>query len=278
MVLIALAAILVFVLFTLTWIVSLMRTDASLADWVWAPGFGVVALVALSSTWVPGPWQLAFFAVFGLWCLRLSVHMVARAVGKGVEDPRYADMRARHGAGFGFKSLIIVFWLQAVLLLLVATPLHAIILAPQGVAHPWFATLGLALAKLGLVLEALADRQLQLFRADPLNKGQVLQSGLWAWSRHPNYFGESLAWAGFGVAAFGLTGSIWALAGPVLLVGLILKVSGVPLMEAHLAARPGFADYAARTSLFIPWPPKARPMSPQTSSARTEVRAGASQG
>jgi steroid 5-alpha reductase family enzyme len=246
-------------LFVAGWIASLIRRDAGLADWLWGPGFVVVAFVHVEVTGLSGNGRAAFLLAVTLWGLRLAAHMVARADGH--EDARYAAMRRRHGDDFALRSLFIVFLLQAVILWVVAIPVHVALRDTAPVWLPALVWAGLALFAAGFVLETVADRQLLTFRRDPARRGTLLTAGLFSVVRHPNYLGEIIAWTGLGLAAFGISGSPLALAGPALLAFLIVKVSGLPLLEAHLSKRSGWADYAARVPALLPWPktPTGRP-------------------
>lgn len=239
--------------FTLLWVVSLRLRDASIADPFWGPAF---LLLAASYAVLSGrlePRGVLTLGLLGVWALRLGIHLLSRNRRHG-EDPRYAAMRARHGAAFPLRSLFVVFWLQAGLLWIVAAPLLASMtsLTPLGILD----AVGAVVALVGLALEAVADTQLARFRADPASAGKVLDTGLWRFSRHPNYFGDALFWWGIGLVALG--GSAWwALVGPAVMTGLLLKVSGVTLLEEGLRrSRPGYEAYVRRTSAFVPWPPR----------------------
>lgn len=241
------------------WVASLRVRDASLADRAWAL---LVAAPAAVYAWQLVPaWKLAdratwMFALLALWAVRLAVHITWRNWGHG-EDRRYAAMRQQHGQAFAFRSLFTVFLLQALLAWVVSWPMLA------GAAHPrgfgiWD-LIGATLALSGIVFESVADLQLARFRAAPANRGQVLQHGVWRWSRHPNYFGEACVWWGLGCMAVagGGAAAAWTLVSPVLMTVLLLKVSGVSLLEQDIAdRRPAYADYVRRTSSFIPRPPK----------------------
>lgn len=241
------------------WAVSVPLRDASLADRIWGPlvtlpGFAYTLQLAPSAGFDDRAiWMLALAM---LWALRLSLHITWRNQGHG-EDRRYAAMRAQHGESFALRSLFTVFGLQAVLAWIVSWPLLAGA-ASAGPAGPWDA-IGAALAAFGIAFEALADAQLARFRADPANRGQVLQHGLWRYSRHPNYFGEACVW--WGLACMALAGgglaAAWTLASPLLMTVLLLRVSGVTLLEKDMEQRrPAYRDYVRRTSAFVPWPPR----------------------
>jgi steroid 5-alpha reductase family enzyme len=192
-----------------------------------------------------------------LWGVRLAVYIVWRNRGKG-EDPRYRAMRAKRPASFWWYSYLQVFLLQAVLLWLVAAPLAA---AEGGAEAPRFVALdfiGLGVWVVGFALEVVGDTHLALFKRRVENKGRLLRSGVWKFTRHPNYFGEALLWWGVWLIAAAGHG-YWSAYGPVLITLLLLRVSGVTLLEKSLKeSKPGYADYVARTSSFVPWFPRRR--------------------
>ena len=242
---------------TALWPASLLLEDVSIIDILWAPAFAVLALayIAIDPPGNARPWIA--FALVSVWALRLGTHILFRWLDLGHEDYRYAAIRNRHGAGFPFTSLFWIFWLQALLLWIISWPLQAALSAATSL-NIWDG-LGAAMAGAGILIEAAADRQLTQFRADPANRGQVLDKGLWAWSRHPNYFGDFLLWWGIFVLGLAAGGPWWTIFGPAVMSALLLHYSGAGLMEDTIAdRRPGYADYVRRTSLFVPWPPKSR--------------------
>lgn len=235
------------------WFVSVVKRDASIVDSLWGPLF---VLAAVAYAWplhdLSTRATLALVLVT-LWALRLAAYITWRNHGAG-EDYRYREIRRRNEPHFALKSLYLVFGLQAVLAWLVSAPLLATArgAAPLGPLD-W---LGAALVVTGLGLESVADWQLERFKRDAGNRGRVLDRGLWRYSRHPNYFGECCVWWGFACLAFG-AGAWWAIVSPLLMTWLLLRVSGVALLEQTIGERrPGYADYARRTSPFVPWPPR----------------------
>ncbi|MHB2166002.1 DUF1295 domain-containing protein [Alsobacter sp. R-9] len=255
----ALAALVVTVaVFAALWLYSLRREDCSVVDLYWGFGFAVIAWVEAGLVGGFTPARLVFIGLVTLWSLRLGIHLLLRHRAAEEEDARYAAMRQNDPVNWPRRSFWMVFMLQAVVMWLVASPVHMAVadtLAPEPAT--WLLVAGSALFVSGFALEAAADRQLVMFKADPANRGRLLTTGLFAWSRHPNYFGEAMLWWGLGLYAFALSGSAVALVGPALLTWLLMRVSGIPPLEAHLSQRPGFADYAARTSAFVPRPPSA---------------------
>lgn len=239
-----------------TWLASLVQRDVSLVDRLWSL---MIALpVVAYAAWLPQeartPGFLAAAAVLALWAVRLCLYVSWRNWGHG-EDRRYTVIRARNEPNFPAKSIYLIFFLQAVLAWLVSWPFLARLAGP--VTLPALEWLGIAFAFVGTVLEIVGDQQLAAFKADPMNKGRVLDTGVWRWSRHPNYFGECLAWWGFFLVALA-AGGWWSIASPIVMTVLLLKVSGVALLEKDIGERrPAYAEYIRRTSAFFPWPPKA---------------------
>jgi len=240
----------------LLWLLSLRLKDVSIIDIYWGPGFAVIALAALAMAPAPDSRAWLIVLLLILWGCRLGFHLFTRARGKG-EDPRYAAMRRARGPGFAVASLWLVFGFQALIMWFVALPAQLAILAPAAPGLGLLDGIGALMALTGLALETMADRQLTAFRADPANRELVMDRGLWAYSRHPNYFGDTLFQWGVFVVAARAPGAIWAFLCPLVMTWLIIRVSGAALLEKGLTnRRPGYAAYVARTSAFIPWPPK----------------------
>ena len=240
----------------LAWTVSVVRSNVALADRVWSVSIMVSAVVFAFG--LPPLRQTvgAMLLLGAAWALRLSLFITWRSWGQP-EERRYAQMRQRNEPHFEWKSLYLVFGLQALLAWLVAMPFLAAAAAP-GPATAWSAlhSLGLAVALFGLLFEALADAQMAAFKARAPKADEVMNHGLWRYSRHPNYFGESCVWWGIALLALAGGGAWWALLSPTLVTFLLLKVSGVNLQEQHLQSRgPAYVDYVRRTSAFLPcWP------------------------
>lgn len=233
-----------------TWIVSLAVADASIVDIVWGPGFVVVAWIAW---WVgPADDRSTLVAVLvTVWGVRLGAYLARRNLGKG-EDYRYRAMRRRHGARFPLVSLVTVFALQGALMWIVSLPVQA----AAGVGLGWLDWVGVGVWTVGLAFEAIGDSQLARFKADPVNAGQVLDTGLWRYTRHPNYFGDFCVWWGIWmVAAAG--GGWWTVVGPLVMSALLIRYSGAGLLEKTIGRRrPGYEDYVRRTNAFFPGPPR----------------------
>jgi steroid 5-alpha reductase family enzyme len=243
------------VLAVLGWLASLALRNVNLVDSLWSLFFLAAAVTYAALLPQPGPRTALVLALVAAWALRLAGHLTLRNWGKP-EDRRYQAIRAKHSPGFAWKSLYFVFGLQAVLAWLISVPLLAAIASPAPLGLP--DALGVVLVAAGLTVETLADLQLARFKRDPTNRGRVLDQGLWRYSRHPNYFGEACVWWGFGLLAVA-AGAWWALVSPALMTFLLLRVSGVSLLERDIAERrPAYRDYIVRTSAFIPWPPRRR--------------------
>lgn len=240
----------------LTWLGSLVKRDVSIVDSVWSLFF----LGALLTWWVlppdNGPRATAALILVTLWAARLCFYLTRRNWGHP-EDRRYQAIRARNQPNYEIKSLVIVFTLQAVLAWLIALPILPVLKSTM----PWGAldSLGLAVFAFGLAFEAIADAQMARFKAGPKSPDAVLNTGLWRYTRHPNYFGEAVLWWGFYLLAVGAGAPLWIVLSPLLINVLLLKVSGVPLLEQDLAQRrPAYRDYIESTSSFIPRPPKVK--------------------
>ena len=240
----------------LAWTVSVVRSNVAFADRVWS--VSIMASAVVFAFGLPPLRQTvgAMLLLGAAWALRLSLFITWRSWGQP-EERRYAQMRRRNEPHFEWKSLYLVFGLQALLAWLVAMPFLAAAAAP-GPATAWSAlhSLGLAVALFGLLFEALADAQMAAFKARAPKADEVMNHGLWCYSRHPNYFGESCVWWGIALLALAGGGAWWALLSPGLVTFLLLKVSGVNLQDQHLQSRgPAYVDYVRRTSAFLPcWP------------------------
>lgn len=253
--LMATSALVIAALMVLTWVVSLLRHDAGIVDPVWPLGFVAVAAVALIAGGGDPGRRVLIMILVGAWGLRLSWYLLRRNLRAGEEDFRYRAMRERRGRNFWIISLVTVFLLQGILMWIVSLPVQLSAAGTRGLG--WLAIAGTAVWAVGLAFEAIGDMQLARFRRDPASRGKVLDTGLWRYTRHPNYFGDCLVWWGiFLVAAESGVGA-WGFAGPLLMTLLLVKVSGAALLERDIAARrPGYADYVNRTSGFIPLPPR----------------------
>ncbi len=238
------------------WLVSVWQRDASIADIGWGAGFVLLAWLyaILAGAWSPRAGLVLVLTT--VWGGRLALHLFVRNHGRG-EDPRYHAMRAAHGQAFWWRSLFTVFWLQAAILWFVSVPLLLAVRRVEAAGLTWIDAAGTVLFLLGFACEAVGDRQLARFKADPANRGRVLNHGLWRYTRHPNYFGDATLWWGLWLVAVATPYGWLTLLSPALMTFLLLRVSGVALLERGLvASKPAYAAYVARTSAFVPWPPK----------------------
>ncbi len=243
------------ILALLTWGISLLRRDVSIVDSLWSIFIASAGVVYVLATDHRSSRAVLLLGLTVAWALRLSIYLTWRNHGQP-EDRRYQQIRARNQPGFEWKSLYLVFGLQAVLAWIVSMPL----LAGARSTAPLNAldVLGALLATFGIVLETIADQQMTRFKADPQQQGKVMDRGLWRYSRHPNYFGECCVWWGlFLIALAG--GGAWSVISPLLMTLLLLKVSGVTLLEADIGERrPAYRDYIANTNAFVPGPSRSR--------------------
>lgn len=237
------------------WAISLVMRDASIVDIAWGSGFVVVAWV---SYWLSDGNSTRSFVLTILttiWGLRLAIYLAKRNLGHG-EDFRYRAMRKHHGDKFAIVSLYTVFGLQGVLMFIVSLPVQL----GQVRQEPNFGVvgvLGVLIWGVGIYFESVGDAQLAKFKRDPANQGKVMNQGLWRYTRHPNYFGDFCVWWGLGVIAVETSIGIYGLIGPVVMTILLVKVSGVAMLDRSLIKRkPGYEEYVATTSAFIPRPPR----------------------
>ena len=240
---------------TVWFVIAVLRRDNSLADIAWGGGFILLALSSLHLGPGATPRALLATGLVLLWGVRLAVHISMRNRGKG-EDFRYAAWRRDWERHWVWRSFLQVFLLQGVLLYAIALAVVRINLT-TGPALGWLDLTGVLVWLLGFVFEAVGDWQLVRFTRDTNVRGTVMDRGLWRYSRHPNYFGEALQWWGVWLLAAAVPGEWWTIVSPVGITWLLLKVSGVPMLERALEARvPGYREYQRRTSVFIPLPPR----------------------
>ncbi len=257
--------------FSVLWALHLPTKNAGVVDTYWGAGFVVIGTIYALRAGQLSFLQFVFLGMIVIWALRLSVYLIKRFATHSNEDPRYGAMRARGGASFWWTSLPMVFILQALVMWIIATPLHtALILPANGTGSSLLLGTGIVLFCVGLAIETLADHQLARFKSANLESGEVLRSGMWGWSRHPNYFGEALIWWGLGLFALALTGALISLLGPLILTVVLVGITGRITDEHMQTARPtAFSKYKQETSSFVPLPPsfyqkitkKSRPVS-----------------
>jgi steroid 5-alpha reductase family enzyme len=244
-----------FWLMLVLWLVSLWRRNASIVDAFWGPGFSLIAIASFLLTDGFEPRRILITAMAVIWGGRLGIYILWRNWGHG-EDFRYAAMREHHGERFWWRSLFTVFALQGILMWIISMPLQLAQLAPAPGKLTWFDFLGLAVWLVGFVFEAGGDWQLARFKADPANRGKVMDRGLWRYTRHPNYFGDAAVWWGHWLVAAATPMGRWTVLSPALMNFLVRRVSGVTLLESTLDKREGYRNYVERTSAFLPWPPR----------------------
>jgi len=236
----------------LAWIASVIMRDASVADVAWSLLIAATAVVYAIGQGGTVRTTLVL-AMTAAWAARLALHIFWRSRGHP-EDRRYSDMRARHEPGFAWKSLYLVFGLQALIAWIISLPLLG---ALQGhTPLGWLDAAGVLIWLAGFGYETIADWQLLRFSRNPDNQGKVLCTGLWRYSRHPNYFGEFLVWWGFFLVAWS-AGAGWSIVSPIIMSVLLLRVSGVPLLEKGISERrPGYRAYVRATNAFFPGLPR----------------------
>ncbi len=245
----------IFGLMILLWVVSLILRNSSIVDIFWGLGFVIVTWVSyFLSPQGFEPRRLLLNILVSIWGLRLFLYILIRNWGKA-EDFRYQKWRQQHGSIWGLRSLFQVFLLQGELLWLIATPLVWVQVSQAPANLIWLDYLAIPIWLLGFFFETAGDWQLRKFKANPANKGKVMDRGVWRYTRHPNYFGDAAQWWAYYLIAAS-AGGWWTVFSPILMTSLLLRVSGVSLLEKTLETKPGYKEYAARTSEFVPWFPR----------------------
>lgn len=243
------------------WGVSLWRRDASIVDIFWGLGFVLVAVCSLRVAPAPGPRAYLVSGLTAIWGLRLALYLAWRNLGRE-EDYRYQAMRRAAGDRFAWVSLYQVFALQGVLMWIVSLPVQGAIGLSGGDGLGILDFVGALCWAVGLGFEAIGDWQLVRFKAEPANAGRVMNRGLWAWTRHPNYFGDFTVWWGLGCLGLA-AGAWWSLVGSLVMSVLLIRVSGAALLEKGLTKRkPEYAAYIAATSPFFPRAPRGKSYDP----------------
>jgi len=246
--------IVLFIYFNIWFIVSLIKKRNDVADIAWGLGFVVLAWV---SFFISNNFELRDLLVVVLvsvWGIRLFWHIYNRNKGKS-EDSRYSKWRREWGRWFLIRSYFQVYFLQGLLLFLIVLPV-LFINKNSGPEIGWLDFVGLIVWMVGFYFEVVGDAQLKKFIKNPKNKGKIITTGLWSYTRHPNYFGEVLLWWGIWLISLSVSGGWLTVIGPIIITFLILKVSGIPMLEKQMEKKPGFAQYKKRVSVFLPMPPK----------------------
>lgn len=227
----------------------------NIVDVSWGLGFVLVALIGAVAGAGDGSRRLLLLVLVTVWGLRLSVHMHRKSAGRG-EDPRYTELLERHGNTPGVAFLRI-FLTQGLFQWVISAPLQVSAAAGPTSGLAWLAVVaGVMLWLIGFGFESIGDRQLERFRADPCNRGTVMDQGLWAWTRHPNYFGDSSLWWGLWLIAASAWPGVLTVFAPLVMTYVLIYGTGARLLERHMGERPGYAEYQQRTAYFWPRPPR----------------------
>jgi len=245
----------ILILMTILWLVSLRLKNSSIVDIFWGTGFVIANWVYFMLT--PDGYMLRKIIIsilVSIWGLRLSIYILLRNYGKP-EDFRYQKWRKESGKIWWWKSYFQVFLLQGVLLGIISIPLLAAQINPLPDHLTFFDFMGIAVWLIGFYFESMGDYQLARFKANPENKGKVMDKGVWRYTRHPNYFGDSAQWWGYFLIATA-AGGLWTIYSPILMTLFLLRVSGVALLEKTMEKRPGYKEYIRKTSAFVPWFPR----------------------
>ena len=254
----AVDALVLLIVFSIVFVFGVRRQRHRYVDAVWGSAFALVAVVTMALTTDNGDgwrrWLLTACTV--VWGLRLSIHIARR--GRGApEDPRYAAMLAKARGNPQWAAFKKVYLLQAALVWFISLPVQVGLVATgTSAAAVTLAVFGVALWLVGIGFESVGDWQLARFKADPANRGRLMTRGLWSYTRHPNYFGDACVWWGIFLVAAGRWPGVLTIVAPAVMTLLLTKGSGVRILEKHMQGRPGWASYAARTSAFVPRPPK----------------------
>lgn len=235
---------------SICFILSIIRKRNDIADTAWGIGFFIAACVPLYMYGVQSLQQIIVTLLVLIWGARLSIHIHMRNRHKG-EDPRYLAWR-QTWKWFYTRSFFQIYMLQGCLLILIVSPvlfIHTFASSELSI----YTYVGIIVWLIGFFFESRGDTQLKKFIQNPDNRGKIMDQGLWAYTRHPNYFGEVTQWWGMFIIALSVPYGIYSIIGPLTITFLILKVSGIPMLEKSFIGRPGWEEYKAKTSVFIPW-------------------------
>jgi len=243
-------------LMVLVWLLSLAKRDVSIVDIFWGLGFVLIAHVACRIGGGYSGRKLLVTSLVAVWGIRLAVYLLWRNWGQ-VEDYRYRAMRKRHGERFAWVSLYMVFGLQGTLMWVISLPLQIAQVSSLPARLTWLDALAVLVWAIGLLFESVGDLQLARFKADPANHGKVMNQGLWKYTRHPNYFGDAVAWWAFFFIALATPYGFWTIVSPLLMTFMLMRVSGVTLLERKLVkTRPQYEAYRRQTNAFFPGFPR----------------------
>jgi steroid 5-alpha reductase family enzyme len=241
------------ILYVLAWALCSMVKDVTPIDGIWPLSLLLAAAIGFGLGQGDEDRRALLLCCIGLWGLRLAWHMLSRWWREGEEDKRYAVMREEDPDSFTRRSLVMVFGLQALASFVVAMPIFVVMGAPPEAKMGHLDDLAFIIIAIGLTLEIVADHQLHTFRKNPENEGKVLDTGLWALTRHPNYLGETIFWWGIWLLAVSVGWlGILSVVSPLLITGLLVFGTGKPMLEKYLAEKEGWADYASRVPGFLP--------------------------
>ena len=249
---------LIWALMTVAWTVSLAIRNVTIVDSLWGLGFVLLAWTTFLAADGAQARGLLLCGLVTVWGIRLAAYLTRRNWNKP-EDPRYGSWRKDAGDRFWLVSLVKVFWIQALFLWVIALGVQYGIAQPSPARLTWLDGLGALISVAGIGIEAVADAQLARFKKDPENRGRVMDRGLWAWSRHPNYFGEFLVWWGIYVIVLSTPASFWTILSPLVITLVLTKMTGVALTEKTIKEkRPEYRRYIERVPAFFPKMPQKR--------------------
>jgi len=250
------AALIILVLVTLLWIWSVIIKNVSIVDIFWGFGFVVVNAFYVFMSGELNTRKILILALVSIWGLRLTIYLASRNIGKG-EDFRYQEFRRNYGPKrYWWFSFFQVFLLQGALIMIVSLPLLGINTSDSSGELKLLDYIGIIVWLIGFIFEAGGDFQLARFKRNIANKGKVLNTGFWKYTRHPNYFGDSAVWWSYAIFSIA-AGSYWQILGSIIMTLLIIKISGVALLEKTLNnTKPQYIEYIQKTSSFFPWFPK----------------------
>lgn len=248
-----LSAVILLLYFTAWFILSIILNRNDIVDIAWGPGFIVLSVYYL--LYFPlSDRSLLIGSMVIIWGLRLAIYVYLRNKGKK-EDFRYLNWRNTWKA-FYLRSYFQIYILQGIMMLIIISPYTILISKAQQNPLNWLDLAGSLVWLTGFLFELISDYQMSMFRKQPENKGKILSTGLWRYSRHPNYFGEVLLWWGIFLVSLSSPGAAWGVIGPLTITFLILFVSGIPMLEEKYKSRPEYTEYRKKTSVFFPLPPR----------------------
>jgi steroid 5-alpha reductase family enzyme len=235
-------------------VLALVVRDNSIVDIFYGGAFVLGSVIVAILAPPNHPRQFVILTLTWCWGARLGIHLFVRNRGRG-EDFRYKAWRQAWGRAFVLRSFLQIYMLQGAVVMVVLTPVLVVL---HDAGRPWGVvdSIGLAVWTVGFLFEAVSDYQLLVFKRTPGSHGRIMTTGLWRYSRHPNYFGEVTLWWGVCLISLLAPGGAWSLISPLTISWLLLRVSGIPMLEAKYAGTPDFEDYKRRTSAFFPWIPR----------------------